>query len=216
MPKPDIHPLVEFVHRVFGPQGADLLLAGYGEEQPRKTKKLQVIEESAGTSTEWVVEMDGKYLPSGQEPLILAALLKLLLQRPALTTRVEFGMGELIEEIGWDDGQAARSTIDRVITGYAALFFYKEPRKKRGGGRVGIQRGPYSLITAYIRGSAHGGEDEVPIRVYSYVEFELRFVEGLKRGQVGLADIYLGPLSLKEQIINSAKARPALLVEKNK
>jgi hypothetical protein len=192
MRQADIHPLVEFVYRAFGPQCADLLMAGYGEGRPQKGRKFQVVEETAGASTEWMVEVDGKYLPGGREPLILAALLKLLLQRPALATRLEFGLDELIKELGWEDGQAALRAIDRVITGYAALFYYKEPRKKRAG----VQQGPYSLITTYIRGSARGSEGEALTRIYSYVEFELRFVEGLKRGQVCLADIYFGSLYL--------------------
>jgi hypothetical protein len=206
MRQANIHPLAEFVYRAFGSRCADLLMAGYGEVRPRKMRKFQIIEESAGASTEWVIEVDGNYLPGSQEPLILAALLKLLLQRPIPTTRLEFGMNELIQEIGWDDCQAVRRAIDRVITGYAALFYYKEPKKKRGGKRAGVQWGPYSLITAYIRESTRRGEGEAPTRIYSHVDFELRFVEELKRGQVCLADIYFGPLYPKLQLINPAKS----------
>ena len=190
------HPLAEFVYKTFGTSFSDLILAGYNEEPPRKRKHFYITEEADGGSIEWVIEVVSNSPPSGQEPLVLAALLKLLLQRPLLSSRLDFGIGELIEEVGWKDSSLTQRKIDRIISRYAALIYYKESRTKRGGSqRPSLSWGQYSLISAYLRESSRPAGKSFPTKVSRSVEIDERFVEGIRRGQVCFADINFGPLS---------------------
>ena len=189
------HPLAEFVYKSFGTRFGDLILAGYNEEPSRKRKHFYITEEADRGSIEWVIEVVSNSPPSGQEPLILAALLKLLLHRPLLSSRLDFGIGEVIEEIGWKDSLLTQRKIDRTISRYAALIYYKESRAKRGGGqRPSLSWGQYSLITTYLRESSRPAGKSLPTKVSRSVEINGRFVEGIRRGQVCFADINFGPL----------------------
>jgi hypothetical protein len=190
------HPLAEFVYRTFGTRFGELILAGYNEEPSRKRKRFYITEEANGGSIEWVIEVVSNAPPSGQEPLILAALLKLLLQRPLLSSRLDFGIGELIEEVGWKDSSLTQRKIDRIISRYAALIYYKESRAKRGEGRrPSLGWGQYSLISAYLRESSRPAEKSLPTKISRSMEIDGRFVEGIRMGQVCFADINFGPLS---------------------
>jgi hypothetical protein len=105
MPQSTSHHLVEFVYSTFGKSFGDLLLAGYNEERSWKTRKFYIIEEVSGVSVEWEIEVAGKSSPIRHEPLVLAALLKLLLHRPALSYLLEFEMSEMVKELGWKDSR---------------------------------------------------------------------------------------------------------------
>lgn len=197
------HPLAEFVYRTFGTQCADLLMVGYNKEPSRRRKSFHITEELAGESIEWEIEMDSNSPPSGQEPLVLAALLKLLLQRSAISTPLEFRMDELVEELGWNNNPTTRRTIDRVITSYAALFYHKEPTRRQGKQLreregISLRWGQYSLLTAYLRGSISGAGGARATRTYRRVDINKGFVEGLKRGRVYFADIDFGELKLED------------------
>jgi hypothetical protein len=196
MSQVNTHPLAEFVYKSFGTHFGDLILAGYNEEPSRKRKRFYITEEADRDRSEWVIEVAGNSPPSGQEPLIIAALLKLLLQRPLLSARLDFGIGELIEEVGWKDSLLTQRKIDRIISHYAALIYYKESRAKRGGGqRPSLSWGQYSLISAYLRESSCPAGKSFPTKVSRSVEIDERFVEGIRRGQVCFADINFGSLS---------------------
>src|SRR5205085_10130514 len=79
------HPLTRFVYETFGQQFGDLILAGYGAEPGGGQKKLSLTEADEGTETHWVIEVVASRHPSGDEPLVLAALLKLLLSRRVIS-----------------------------------------------------------------------------------------------------------------------------------
>lgn len=184
------HPLKKFVYNTFGPRLADLIMVGYNEKPSRRKKIFRITEEVGGRSVEWTIEALGKSLPSRQEPLVIAALLKILLRRPEISLHLEFRMEELVEEIGWNNSPLTQKRIDRIISNSAGLAFHKEPRNKRAD-MTGLKWGQYSLITAYIRESVRGAGGSLP-RISRCVEINSSFVEGLKKGLVYFADINLG------------------------
>jgi hypothetical protein len=73
------HPLTTFVSETFGQQFGDLLLAGYGAEPGGKCGRLYLAERDGRVEAGWVIELVAHRHPFGDEPLVLAALLKLLL-----------------------------------------------------------------------------------------------------------------------------------------
>jgi hypothetical protein len=191
----DDHPLAEFVYRTFGSRFADLLMVGYNEELSRKRKIFRITEEIAGRGFEWMIEAIGNSLPSRQEPLVLAALIKILLTRSTVSQQLVFGMDELIDTIGRRDELLMPGAIDNIITNYASLSFHKEPSNKMAE-RIGLKWGQYSLIKAYLRGSVRNPGESIPQRTSRLVEIDAGFVEGIKMGKVYFADINFSQIQL--------------------
>src|ERR1041384_78102 len=107
-----VHPLTTFVYETFGQQFGDLLLARYGAEPSSKNRKLYLTEAAAGREVGWTIEMIARRLPRRDEPLVLAALLKLLLSRPSLSEYLEFEMDELLAELQWRDSGRTRRQVE--------------------------------------------------------------------------------------------------------
>jgi hypothetical protein len=134
--------------------------------------------------------------PSRDEPLVLAALLKLLLSRPTISRQLEFEMEELIAELRWHDDASTRRRVEVAITAYVRLLYDKQVDTRAGhhtseGGGGGY----YHLLTGYIRGAKSGLADAVPVRTLSGVDFDAGFIEGLRRGRVSFAGINFGALN---------------------
>ncbi len=187
------HPLTIFTYETFGQQFDDLLLAGYGEEPGGGRKKLHLSETEAGVETHWVIELAANRLPCGDEPLVLAALLKLLLSRPVISNPLEFEIGELLAELRWPDDSDTRRQVEEVIVGCASLVYDKRV-DARAGRRTSAtsEGGCYHLLTSYVRGaeSGAGGSPAEGRGVY----FGDAFINGLKEGRVYFAGIDFGPL----------------------
>jgi hypothetical protein len=184
------HPLTTFIHETFGQQFADLLLAGYGAEPCGGRKRLYLTQSEVGAETDWVIELVAPRPPCGDEPLILAALLKLLLSRPNLSNHLEFKMAELLAELQWRNDPDTRRHVEEVIVGYAGLLY-----DKRAGRRASAiaEGGCYHLLTGYVRGDESGTGGAL-VRVPGGVYFDDGFVRGLKEGRVHFAGIDFGPL----------------------
>ena len=189
----DDHPLVEFVRHTFGPRFSDLLMAGYRQEPSRTTKVFHVTEEMEARGVEWVIELVSNSPPCRQEPLVLAALLKLLFKQPVISPHLEFSIDDLIEQIGWKSSPRRSREVDRVISTYAGLSFHKELKNKRVES-VGLRWGQYSLITAYIRETVRSSTAQVSRRI----EFAPSFIEGLKEGSMYFADINFGRVNTRD------------------
>jgi hypothetical protein len=192
------HPLTTFTYETFGQQFGDLLLAGYGEKPGGGRRMLHLTESEAGAQTDWVIELIGNRLPCGDEPLVLAALLKLLLNRSIISPQLEFETVKLLPELGWQDDPDTRRYVNEVIVGYARLLY-----DKRGDVRAGRREsetdegGCYHLLTGYVRGtvSVTGG---TLVRTLGIVCFDGGFIGGLKEGRVFFAGIDFGPFQATE------------------
>lgn len=107
------HPLTTFVSETFGQQFGDLLLAGYGTEPGGKCGRLYLTEQDGGVEARWVIELVTRRPPYGDEPLVLAALLKLLLRRPSTSHYLEFELGQLLAELQWRDDVSTHASAGR-------------------------------------------------------------------------------------------------------
>lgn len=193
---PKIHPLVSFVYQRLGQQFGDLLLAGYNELPSRTMKQFTYNETEDGIEIEWVIELIADTMPCYDEPLVLAALLKLLLSRPDLLTSLDFQTGELIAELKWRNSPHTSKRIDQIISSYVKLTYDKhERRRKDRYKRKGTQWGDYHLLTGYVREAVLKVGESLPISTYNNVSFNNSFIDGLKNGQVRFAGINFGPLS---------------------
>lgn len=183
--------LVNFIREAFGARCAELLLVGLGEETVRGTKEFYIpdTEESA----EWEVEIEvvGGSLPCRSEPLVLAALLKLLLGREGIPSPLEFQMSEVVDELQRAGVAPGGEDVDRTISKYAALSYEK---RVRGAGRADERGGVYSLVASYLRGSVKGAGETIPAHSSRGVIFEQSLIEGLRRGEVVVAGIRFGGL----------------------
>lgn len=70
------HPLARFIYETFGEQFGSLVLAGYGAEPGDAQRSLRLIESEEGEKMDWVIEMVASRHPCGDDPLVLATLLK--------------------------------------------------------------------------------------------------------------------------------------------
>ncbi len=187
------HPLTTFVYETFGQGFGDLLLAGYGAEPAGGRRKLYLTESEAGVETDWVIELVAKRPPCGDEPLVLAALFKLLLRRPELLNHLEFEMGELLAELRWPDGPETRWQADEIIVSYAGLLYDKRV-DERAGRRASTtsEGGFYHLLPGYVRGAK--SDIAGSLITNGGVYFDDAFIRGLKGGRVYFAGIDFGPL----------------------
>jgi hypothetical protein len=190
----NLHPLTTFVYETLGQQFGDLLLAGYGEEPGSGRRKLYITESETEGEANWVIELVTFRPLCGDEPLVLAALIKLLLSRPVISHLLEFETDELLSELRWPNNSDTRRQVEAIIVGYAGLLY-----DKRVGARAGRRSseisggGCYHLLTGYIRG-AESGIGESLVRTGGSVYFDDNFISGLNEGQVRFAGIYFGLL----------------------
>ncbi|HST50609.1 MAG TPA: hypothetical protein VLJ61_01260 [Pyrinomonadaceae bacterium] len=188
------HPLTKFINETFGEQFGSLILAGYKAEPDGKRRRVYLTESEAGTETDWVIELVSSRLPCGEEPLVLAALLKLLLSRPVISNPLEFEMGELLAELRWPDDSDTRRQVEEAIVGCASLLYDKRVDARAGRRTSAISEGGcYNLLTSYVRG-AESGTGGVLVRTSRVVYFDSGFICGLKEGRVCFAGIDFGPL----------------------
>lgn len=193
------HHLVEFVRRTFGEEFGAVLLAGYGEEAAFSELTLNLVESAGGAGEgEWQLVVSGN-VPSGQDPLVLAALLKLLLSGAPLSPTLEFNPEEVLAELGWPDTPVTRALIDGAIRKYLGLIYAKRMRPPSG-----MLRGMYALLVGYEQAEEkHVGGGET--RTYNSVTFHPQFIERLNSSVITFAGIEFGELDLTEFIARVAR-----------
>jgi hypothetical protein len=183
--------LVNFIHESFGARCAELLLVGLGEEPRQGSKKLYVPEAEEGTEWEVEIEVVGGALPCRSEPLVLAALLKLLLGRKDILSSLEFHMSEVTNELRQAGVLLTDKDVDRIVSKYVALSYDKRAKDANESNECG---GVYSLVTGYFRDSVKGAGETSSTRTSSSIRFDQSFIEGLRKGEVVVAGIGLGKL----------------------
>jgi hypothetical protein len=184
--------LVNFVYEAFGVQCAALLMIGLGEESAQAEKKFYVQETVDGGVRHWEIGVVANALPYRSEPLVLAALLKMLLRHKTVPFTLEFQVSEVMEELLRAGVAITYEHVDRIIAKYIALSYDK--REKSDEESDGAGGGMYSLLVGYLRGSVKEAGASDLARVSNSVQFDQSFVVGLRRGDVVLAGIPFGKL----------------------
>ena len=187
---PHTHPLVSYVRRTFGDRFASVVLVGYGGQEGPRELLLKVSVASRGEGIHGQLLKVSGDLPHGQEPLLLAALLKLLLSRGSLSPELEFEMQEVLAALSWPEAPGARvDDGDRVIRKYVGLTY-----TAGGEGDGGAGSGMYALVTGYDLEEGMELADHPAARIIRRVHFHPRFVDGLKDSRVVFAGIDFGRL----------------------
>jgi hypothetical protein len=184
--------LVNFVYEAFGAQCAALLMVGLREEPGRAEKTFYVLETVEGGERHWEIEVVANALPCRSEPLVLAALLKLLLRRGAVPSPLEFQMSEVLEELLHAGVELTPESVDRIISKYVALSYDKRARGGDASDESG--GGVYSLVTAYLRECKGKAEGAGPVGAFNSIHFDQTFVSGISNGNVIVAGIRFGKL----------------------
>jgi hypothetical protein len=188
MPQEGRHNLELFIKRTFGDQMGAILLAGYGSEVGLREASQGVLGAAEGGGEEiWVIEISGN-LPHGEEPLVLAALLKLLLSKGPLGVRFDFAVEDVLAELGWQDRRFARDAVDNAVRKYTGLSY---TRKREVGAEA---RGMYTLVTGYDQITGGVTEGGRRTRVLDRVHFHPRFIEGLRSFRITFAGLDFGSL----------------------
>ncbi len=185
-----IHPLIEFVYRTFGERFGSLLLAGYSEAAPPKKRTFLFTEHYAGVEIDWMVEVISECPPRGEEPLILAGILKLMLSQMPITGPFYFEMADLMAELDWPHTRALQDFVDLIAEKYAGLIFRKYEQRRRQRYKVAeAQWGRYKLVSSYLLGAAKEPGEPRLTRTFNRIDFDTKFVKGLNEGRVTFAGI---------------------------
>jgi hypothetical protein len=189
-------PLVEFVYQTFGQHFGDLLLTGYGEAFPPEKRSFLFTEHYGAVEIDWVIDVVSDQPPCREEPLVFAALLKLMLSQKPIAEPFHFRMVDLMVELDGSNTQAWEDLVDLVIEKYIGLTFRKyERRGSQRYKRKGVQWGRYKLVSGYVVETDKGPGDETPTRTTSRLDFDTKFIRGLNDGWVTFADLDFGPLN---------------------
>lgn len=191
MPQESIPRLINFVYEAFGEQCAALLMVGFGEEPTRAVKKVYVWEAEGSDGRRWEIKIISDSPPRRSEPLVLASVLRILLRNKSIPSPLEFQMSEVLSELLRDGVSFTQEDVNRTISKYVSLFYDK---RAEGGDESDEAGGVYSLVTAYLRGSASKAGGISPALLSSSVQFDQNFIAGLRRGEVVLAGIRFGSL----------------------
>ncbi len=188
-------PLIEFVYQTFGEGFGGLLLAGYGDAFPPKKRSFLFTEHEGDIAIDWVIEIVSDRPPRAKEPLVLAALLKLMLNRSPVAGPFYFKMADLTEELGWSSARAQQDLIDLAIEKYISLTFRKyEQRTRQRYNKEGAQWGRYKLVSGHVVESIRQPGKPQLTRTSHRIDFDTKFVKGLNEGRVTFADLDFGLL----------------------
>jgi hypothetical protein len=194
------HPLVEFIYSTFGEPLGALLLVGYGSEQAKKKASFKFQVSRGGITKTWIVDVSSHALPSGREPLVLAALLKFLVLRVDLddpsnvSHSVEFDMQKLLEEVGRDGTRISEERAREIIEKYTSISYTIREWDPKGpkASRRARTRGYYTFLSNYTTLTYSDEGDTRARRLLDRVSLYEDFVEGLKRGEIIFAGMKLG------------------------
>lgn len=197
-----LHPLVDFIYSEFGKPLGDLLLAGYGRPPGGRKESFEFHAPWRGKAARaWLVEVTARSLPGDIEPLVLAAILKFLLDRvdfdedEYVTATFELNMHNVLRELARDGTtRVSAEEAHQIILKYTGLSYalreritkpFRPPTKSRVRGNYTFLRG-YTWIT-----DRHADAPE-PTHIVDRVTINEEFVGGLKRGEIIFAGMTLG------------------------
>ena len=181
--------LLEFALDLFGEPLSQFILSGTGEETEAQAWLFTVsFTDKQGTtrSREIRVEPDDIpdelcVLPSQREPMVILALLRLLIEAhspPSYT--LSYSQEQILNLLGWEDTEAARSAIDRAVERYARLSYsWRLGDEELAERRLSFYNAEGRFVSGY--GFYNAEQDGEDARVANNVDFSSVFVEGLTR-----------------------------------
>jgi hypothetical protein len=190
------HPLAEFVYSTFGKPFGELLMVGYGVQTPPERRSFTFTERYDGGETGWVMDVTSSRPLRGQEPLVLAAVLKLMLGRPGMSQTFEFEMEDLLDELDWAHTRRNERAADRILEKCVYVNFHKYEREgmRERYEKANTEWGRYKLISGHVMGRMREPGEPSSGRVKHRVDFDGEFTRGLAEGRVLFAGLDFGVL----------------------
>jgi hypothetical protein len=198
------HPLAEFVYSTFGKPFGELIMMGYGETSPPEKRSFSLTEEYDSGEIEWVMDVTSSRPLREQEPLVLAAVLKLITGKSGTAQTFEFRMRELLDELGWVHTRASERAANRILEKCVYVNFHKYEKEgaRERYKKANAEWGRYKLISGYVMGRMRDPGEQMPGHVKHRVDFDGEFVRGLGEGRVLFAGLDFGILNLSKDTTN--------------
>jgi hypothetical protein len=121
--------VISEMRRLLGPNLANYLLSGLGEEGTVHCRAFTAVSDSSqAAEVTYRFEMRSESglagLPAGRDPLVLAALIEMLRERQPLNSRISFRDGDVLERLQWPDTPESRALIREALQRYFLTAYY--------------------------------------------------------------------------------------------
>jgi hypothetical protein len=183
--------LIRFAREEFGEPLSALLLAGYGEDKRVRSRRfvIDLEDESGGRQQRYLKIVADRLLnaraqlPSGREPLVLLAVIRLLLNEGAeIPRRLAYPRNAMLRLLGCRCSSVSWEFVNGAVTKYFNLSYQPVDSLNELTGRSAIE---YTCMHRIITG--HGTLGGLKVRgqpeqrIYGEVTFNLHFIERLRR-----------------------------------
>lgn len=176
--------VLEFARRQLGANLALLLLAGLGEPLAPNHRRFDVQTISAcGPPPVYQLEViseDGRGVPAGRHPMVLAGILHMLFIDSMSRDDVVFSDKALLTKLGWEDTVESRRTIAAAIERYYTTAYYLGRTEVRGAEHVKVRYSRVQkLITGYDTTSQYAGDPPTEVYKSTVIYFGMSFFEDI-------------------------------------
>lgn len=179
--------LLTFMREAFGEGLSALLLSGYGEQGRVRCRRyvLRLPNKGRRKCQRYVrvAATHNSYLPSGCDPLVLSALLKMLLEDGETEARtVLYAHENILKLLGWPDSVKTRLAVDKAVARYFNLYYQPVETLSELAGKTSpriIHR--ECLVSQYGFYSDPDAIGSPITKVCNLVSFNFHLVEQLKR-----------------------------------
>lgn len=187
-----VHPLEVFTRDTFGEPFAAVILHGLGEDGGGTVCPPFGRTDQDGEGVQTSLSVTG-HPPGnwGYRPLILAAIFKLLLERPELDDVLDFKLKELLDQLIWPDTPACRREVEDTLDVYSGCSYVR--RDVDADGRV--TRGSYYLILWRETVREFRPQSKLFHDGGNSVRIDPGLAEALREGAVSFAGISFGRLA---------------------
>lgn len=185
-------------HRAFGLFPNALLVFGYGNSEPEKSREFTVQEKSTQTGESItrhlkVYTESAKGLPRGRDPQVLQGLLYMIMEKGDNSNSIWFRKAELLEVLGWTDTPENRQDIEKAVeryfeTAYRGLNIHQSKNRDREHEKVrriitGFDKIDERLNRHKVASSPDNPENE---RLFSKVVFDPDFINDVRGSELSL------------------------------
>jgi hypothetical protein len=191
------HPLEAWTRRTFGEDFAGLVLHGLLSDAEARTGRITVegADRNGRKRRKTIAFVKPRPEAWGHKPLVLAALLKQLVERSEVESTRGFTFKALLDDLIWPDVPAMWRVVRDALVSYQQCQYWPDGVDEGSSKRRGM-RGPHTLLTQLdiIRSSPR---QRVRFSDQEHTaSFNLDFIEGLRRGKVVFAGTDFGELSV--------------------
>jgi hypothetical protein len=137
------HDLLDTARRVLGDNLFEFLLSGLGEPHYPRRRYTATSIRGHGPGVTYQLEAVGesrKGLPSGRDPVVMAALLHLLWTGGRGQDEVVFSEEELLGTLSWPDTRESRLAVEAAIERYYNTGYHRTSREPLGPGKGEFSR----------------------------------------------------------------------------